>query len=316
MAVTLKDFIASRMSLDVSLVGRLIDRLMNVEILVSKLDQESAEIQDLQRQWRSHDWVQAADYHIVTLDYEFIDYSVDGPEVDYSRMKSYSQLESDINRGKSYATPARVPGRRPSKEAVDAPFNDAWNRTVRARSVTRQSLMDILSLVFGKTGEIRLHWAEKSPAMLKTSPSGGARHPTEAYVTILEVKGLERGWYHFNPETYELELLNPTVEQSELSTIFPGAYKRAPFNPVALVTLTCVFERNMYRYREPRTFRSIHMDAGHLATSLEIACAGRGLRTFTHYGVKESHFEQILTLNFLEESPMLAVAIGSSEGGL
>ena len=42
---------------------------------------------------------------------------------------------------------------------------------------------------------------------LKTSPSGGARHPIEAYVLALDISGLERGLYHYAADRHGLDRL-------------------------------------------------------------------------------------------------------------
>ena len=42
---------------------------------------------------------------------------------------------------------------------------------------------------------------------LKTSPSGGSRHPIEAYLLAARVKGVARGIYHYNAGAHQLELL-------------------------------------------------------------------------------------------------------------
>ena len=43
--------------------------------------------------------------------------------------------------------------------------------------------------------------------VLKTSPSGGARHPTEVYPVVLRVDGVEPGLYHYSVKNHGLELL-------------------------------------------------------------------------------------------------------------
>lgn len=101
-----------------------------------------------------------------------------------------------------------------------------------------------------------------------------------------------------------------SVDLAELAMMFPATYSRAPFQVAAIVMVTCVFERNMYRYREPRTFRTVHMDAGHLAETFELACAANGIRCFTQYANNDQAIEAKLGLKPLEEGYMLACAIG------
>jgi hypothetical protein len=41
-------------------------------------------------------------------------------------------------------------------------------------------------------------------AVLKTSPSGGARHPIEAYVLVRRVTGIRPGVYHYSVKRHAL----------------------------------------------------------------------------------------------------------------
>ncbi|MBM0236171.1 hypothetical protein JNW88_01785 [Micromonospora sp. ATA32] len=52
----------------------------------------------------------------------------------------------------------------------------------------------------------------------------------------------------------------------------------APAGPWAVVLYSSFFERNRYRYREPRTFRTVHMDVGHLMTTCEFLGRANGWR--------------------------------------
>lgn len=61
----------------------------------------------------------------------------------------------------------------------------------------------------------------------------------------------------------------------------------APFTPQALIVVTAVFARNMYRYREPRTFRTVFMDVGHLLGTFEMVASALGVRSFIHHAMNE-----------------------------
>src|SRR5690606_37579204 len=123
----------------------------------------------------------------------------------------------------------------------------------------------LLSLAFGRTGAIPIPWAPSHPLYLKTSPSLGARHPIEAYVAPLDVPGLRPGWYHVCVADERLDMISEAGpgDVEELQRLFPTFAE-----PVrAIIVLTAYFDRSMFQYREPQTFRSLHLDAGHLCAS-------------------------------------------------
>jgi len=98
-----------------------------------------------------------------------------------------------------------------------------------------------------------------------------------------------------------------------LERMFAGPFRARldrNFEPAAVVILTSVFERNMFRYREPRTFRTILLDIGHVVFTLELACAALGLQFYPQHGVDDLAVERLLGLEGLDEGVMYAVAIG------
>ena len=83
----------------------------------------------------------------------------------------------------------------------------------------------------------------------------------------------------------------------------------APFTPQALVVVTAVFGRNMYRYREPRTFRTVFMDTGHLLGTFEMVASALGLQSFIHHAINEEAVERMLGLAALQEGVIGGAAV-------
>jgi hypothetical protein len=84
----------------------------------------------------------------------------------------------------------------------------AQRRTTRAFApvpLSAEELSLVLRYTFGCRGYSRV--ADGVAVLSKTSPSGGALHPTEVYVLARDVEGVEPGLYHYGAERHELELL-------------------------------------------------------------------------------------------------------------
>ena len=303
-----------KLGLDADRAALLVHQLMDKSLLVVAEEEEPRErwMLSVGEKWSQYGWVEAAEYHVATYDYPFIPVDQDGFEEARNRMLSYSEQEPDRARAKLIENALhRLPLGRPKAEHAPASLKSVIKKQ---RSLDKDvGLNDLLAAIlisFGSIGTIQVSW-NGEPLLRRTSPSGGARHPTEAYLLAISVPGLPSGWYHFAFGRNELELIREEVySDSRLHYLFPATYSRAPFDVAAIIVLTSVFERNMYRYREPRTFRAIHMDAGHLAETLSLASAANGLRCFVQYANRDEEVEKELGLNPLEEGVMLACALG------
>lgn len=147
--------------------------------------------------------------------------------------------------------------------------------------------------------------------LFRTIPSGGARQPSEGYLYVKDIEELDSGWYYINGKKFTLEKISDYIIPNE---IFEKSYSLAvsntDINIRATIILTSVFEKNMYRYRESRTFRSIHMDIGFLLGALEELSDESEIASFIQYGLPESYFEGVLGLNYLEEGYQASIVLG------
>jgi hypothetical protein len=51
------------------------------------------------------------------------------------------------------------------------------------------------------------------------------------------------------------------------------------------------------------------MEAGHLATTIEMMCEAVGIKTYTQYGPDKRELHEILSIDRLEEGVQLAIAL-------
>ena len=137
---------------------------------------------------------------------------------------------------------------------------------------------------------------------LKTSPSGGARHPIEAYVLALRVNGLPRGLYHYRADRHVLERL---AEGSTSRQAIRYCGGQAWYGPAAaLVIMTAVFSREQWRYRTARAYRAVLLDAGHLCQTFCLLATSLGLAPFSTMAIAESLIERDLGIDGISESAM------------
>jgi SagB-type dehydrogenase family enzyme len=301
-----------------TLVASLTERELIVPEETLTSDPDLAWVVRLRREWSSRGWHEAADYHVLSFDYPCIDYSeARAYRYDQDLMRSYQGHEPDNDRFKlDYVSASGIPLPEPRTDMSKGTAQDVWVTPAAPGTVDFDELTNIISLAFGAIGFLD-PVTDAAPLLRRTSPSGGARHPSEGYVIILDVPGMEPGWYHVTMRPFSLRRLpGRPVDPVELRPLFPQTLERFPLKARCLIVLTCRFERNMYRYREPRTFRTVHMDAGHIAGTIKIAARARGLTAGISPCDRAEAIESAIGIDGMAEGYMLTVALadGLKEG--
>ncbi|WP_298182981.1 hypothetical protein [Saccharomonospora sp.] len=273
-------------------------------LLVSEIDDNHQWLLDTEASWGAAGWREAVEYHALTFDYPCVDYSkASGRGIDRSRMLGYQAEEPDDNRYKlDYLNRPEFPLPTPTASMSIRSAAELWTEAPASPGgITASDLETVLSLTFGVTGE-RVPGTASSPLLRRTSPSGGGRHPSEGYVFIRSIPGMSPGWYHVTLKPFGLRFLKDT---GDIGQLFPDL----PADPAAVIAVTSVFERNMYRYREPRTFRTVHMDAGHLIGTGRLVAEALGLSAVASDGGHSQTIEEILGLDGITEGYISSLGI-------
>ena len=143
----------------------------------------------------------------------------------------------------------------------------------------------------------------------KTSPSGGARHPIEAYVLAVRVKGLPRGLYHYAADRHALERLGRRASRRQI--VKYCADQSWYGSAAAIVIMTAVFAREHWRYRSPRAYRAVLLDAGHLCQTFCLLATWLNLAPFCTMALADSRIERDLKIDGVSESVVYVAGVGS-----
>lgn len=256
------------------------------------------EVDDEQRKlWDEAGWDLARDYFEATFDYPCLDYATDGRRADRARMEKYLSESAEPDRfyvGSAGSIIRVLPA--PSTGQPSEWPTDTFE----------QKLDLVLALGFAPTGYRRLG-SDRDALILRASPSGGGRAPCQGFVLDVQLDQPTRV-ARIQPDGPPC-IVATSIEISPRATVqmFPELYARD--QPSAIVVITSQFDRNMFRYREPRTFRTVHMDAGHIIGTLEMAANEIGLETSYTTVSGAVEIERQLALDPLEEAYMCAVAL-------
>ncbi len=231
-----------------------------------------------------------------------------------------------------------------SRSAIELPRapRDAFDALLDARSSCRNFDPDVMlpmalfsqviERVFGARGHVQA--ADDFKVIKRTSPSGGALHPTECYLLVQRVEGMQPGLYHYHPGQHALRrikphCLPPSAGEIQLQDLPAGKRPRwsarhwrslariavAGQDYFADAAVTCVmaprFERSFWKYRNhPKAYRVAILDAGHLSQTLQLCATEAGLGAFVTAAINEGDIEQALGLRAHIDGPLLVCGFG------
>jgi len=180
------------------------------------------------------------------------------------------------------------------------------HRRFAAGRISLEQVSGILGLTWGIKGY--LQWPGLGRLLLKTSPSGGARHPLEVYVFSLRVAGLSRGVYHYRADGNALELLRSGASEDHLVKLCAGQDWIRHCS--ALFVMTAILPRVMWRYRFSRAYRVVLLEAGHFCQTFCLVATWLGLAPFCTAALVDTELEEVLGLDGASETVLYAAGIG------
>ncbi len=260
--------------------------------------------------WPWRHWTpEAAFFHFGTRDGDYADRSPQAYDM---------QL-----REKARRDPPPIPTKTMEGSRIDLPpagLDGSLHTALHARRTWRQFAARPLSLdALGTL--VQLTWGVQKWGVvegqgrvaLKTSPSGGARHSIEAYVIAMNVAGLQPGVYHYDAQTHELVDLGRTIAKEGLA--YALANQRYFLRAGALVIMSAVFARAMWRYPYSRAYRSILAEAGHLGQTFCLTATALGLAPFCTMAFRDRELEDLIGIDGISESAMYVVGVGTRPRG-
>jgi SagB-type dehydrogenase family enzyme len=194
---------------------------------------------------------------------------------------------------------------------VDSEFARALieRRTWRKFS-KRAAGLPLLGHLLGLTWGVR-RWVELpeiGSVAVKTSPSGGALHPIEAYILARNVEGVRPGIYHYNAADHRLELLRRGAGSQQITDYLANQwwYGGAAF----VVFMTAVFARTRWKYDYARAYRAVLIEAGHLCQTFCLTATWLGAAPFCTMAFADSKIEKALGVDGISESVIYVAGVG------
>lgn len=262
------------------------------------------------KDWYNNGWSAALDYHVAIRNYPFIDCSTaEGHIFEKNKMIEYVKKEPVPPVYKIYKKNKRIYLDKSLEKLKKINLGELLKietieNSNERKTVTKKQISEILYSTFGQTGTIRS--SIQGEFLLKTNPSGGARHPIEAYLISLKSE-IPKGIYHYSVKDNALELIKKEINMDELNKIIT-AEQNIKSVPKIIIVTSAVFARSMWRYREPRTYRTVMHDDGHIHETLSLTTLANKLRIKFGQTSLDSYFEKTIGLDS-EKEPVIEFAV-------
>jgi SagB-type dehydrogenase family enzyme len=256
---------------------------------------------------RFADWNPVAGFfHSATKDVHFAD-RLTAQEMQRRRAEETPPPPATKRRASSVRL--RLPLVREASALADVALQRRTWRRFGAAPLSLEHLSELLELTAG------IHrWVKGASGKvgLRTSPSGGARHPLEVYVAAIRVRGLPPGLYHYESDRHVLARVRPGLEPGGVQRYLPEQYWYEGAS--ALFFMTAVFERSLWRYRYARAYRAVLIEAGHLCQTFCLAATALQLAPFCSMALADSEIERDLGIDGISESVIYAAGVGQRRG--
>lgn len=201
-----------------------------------------------------------------------------------------------------------------------------------AASVPLSIFSQLLARVFGARGSG--HPAPGFDVTKRTSPSGGALHPTDCFLIVRRVEGIAAGLYRYRVDGHALEPVLPRIAPPQpgdvgtraLDDMPPRAWRAEELRAFARIAVAgqeffadapvlCVlaprFHRNFWKYRNhAKAYRVCVLDVGHLSQTLQLCATEAGLGPFVTGAINEVDIERAFGMTGYVQSPLVVCGFG------
>jgi SagB-type dehydrogenase family enzyme len=189
------------------------------------------------------------------------------------------------------------------------PLIEAIRRRRSRRIYTKEpfALEELSFLLWATQGISKTTPRDVSENVLRSVPSGGARHPFETYLLVNRVTGVEPGLYRYLPLENKLCLLSADPELAR--KIHEANYEQFVENSAVTFIWTAIPYRTEWRYNilSPKI---IAQDSGHMCQNLYLACEAIGAGTCAVGAYDQKKMDKILGVDGKEEFAIYVATAG------
>ena len=187
----------------------------------------------------------------------------------------------------------------------------SWRR-FGTRAITPQELSSLLGLTWGTQ-----QWVHPRPGLrfpLKTAPSGGACHSLGVRLVVNNVEHLSKGVYQYNADAHGLDRVGAPWSSDQI-TAHLGKQRWAA-DAAVLFFMTADFSRVQWKYKYPRAYRAVLLEAGHFCQTFCLVATWLRLAPFCTAAFADSCIEQSFGIDGINESVIYAAGVAARPDGI
>jgi SagB-type dehydrogenase family enzyme len=288
-----------------------VGQLLEAHVFVDAADAD--ELTYALRRWDAHGWDDAALFHYSTFGQPF------DPDTlgDVSYEDYYRSILEDLSTA-GPQPPARKPAspvwpefRQDDTADVSVSFADVMGKAAPINRFQQQGidLAELQTVLSGAFQAKRVIGGILGEHLLKPYPSGGARHPLEAYVIAKAVSGLPASAYHFDAVDGTLRQLTNSAAVAGIDAVCFG--KGGIVTASAVLVITSRWPRHNWKYRYSRSYRMVLLELGHAIQAIHLSARANGLGAYHCPSINDAELLPLLDLtDDCAEGPLYAIGIG------
>ena len=141
-------------------------------------------------------------------------------------------------------------------------------------------------------------------------PSGGAMYELELYLAVDKCTGLDRGLYHYQPQTHQLHKL--ATKESEIEALLQDAARSMsqPARPHVLIIMAARFQRVAWKY-QTLAYAMILKNVGVLQQTMNLVATAMGLAACALGNGDSDLFARAAGTDYYAETSVGELALGS-----
>jgi SagB-type dehydrogenase family enzyme len=180
------------------------------------------------------------------------------------------------------------------------------NRQSRRQFIETPLTLDELSFLLWATQGIKQQL--DAGHARRTVPSAGARHALETYLCVLNVKGLDKGFYRYLP--LEHQLLVEYRDERAAQKIVRAALGQNWMSSAATIFIWSAIPYRMEWRYGLAAHKVILLDAGHVCQNLYLACEVTDCGTCAVAAYDQELMDQLLEIDGKDEFVVYLAAVG------
>jgi SagB-type dehydrogenase family enzyme len=294
-----------------------VDALRRAGVLIAS---DHPELGDYLEIWQSNDWGDVANYLLESIDEQYIE-SGNPSEWEKERAAIYQSYAEQEN----LPPPAIIQGEESSDSSIKLPVSEdvrpePYFKSIFERTTTRsfssvplplETFGNVLYYSFHQSRSLRRaaqDKVERDFSAYSMSHLGGF----EVLLFINHVDGITSGMYSYDICEHAIRFLSSEVPDDVVRAITIGM----PFTRDCSFSMFLMVDwyRTMWRYRTPRKYRVMIMDAARQAQQVIMMAQGYGLGSFMTPAMVDSLAEKYLGTEPLKMEGIYYLAVGQRSG--